>query len=92
MEKKVLRRERWLIHHLKVIYLLGLFLKNMSNQKIYSFCYCVVNGELPSSSPQIVEKIEVIQEAVLPGISKLNYSALDKKQGEQKTVPSKKRL
>ena len=92
MEKKVLRRERWLIHHLKVIYLLGLFLKNMSNQKIYSFWYCVVNGELPSSFPQIVEKIEVIQEAVLPGISKLNYSAQDKKQGEQKTVPSKKRL
>ena len=64
----------------------------MSNQKIYSFWYCVVNGELPSSFPQIVAKIEVIQEAVLPGISKLNYSALDKKQGEQKTVSSKKRL
>ena len=29
---------------------------------------------------QCVEKIEVIQEVVLPGISKLNDSALDKRQ------------
>ena len=38
-----------------------------------------------------LKKSEVIQEVVLPGISKLNYSALDKKQGNL-TVFSKKRL
>ena len=44
----------------------------MSHHKIYTFWYCVVNEEVPSTSSQIVEQIEFIQEVVLPGISKLN--------------------
>ena len=47
-------------------------LQNMSYQKIYTFWYYVVNGEVPSASSQIIEQIEVIQEVVLPGLSKLN--------------------
>ena len=46
--------------------------QNMSYQKIYLFWYYVVNDEVTSNSSQIVEQIDVIQEAVLPGISKLN--------------------
>ena len=44
----------------------------MSYQKIYTFRHYVVNDEVPSISSQIVEQIEVIQEVVLPGISKPN--------------------
>ena len=44
----------------------------MSYQKIYTFWYYVVNDEGPSTSSQIAEQYEVIQEVVLPGISKLN--------------------
>ena len=55
----------------------------MSHQKIYTFWYYVVNDQVPSISSQIVEKIEDIQEVVLPGILKLNNSALEKKQGDQ---------
>ena len=55
----------------------------MSHKKIYTFLYCVVNDEVPSTSSQIVEQLEVIQEVVLPGISKLIDSALDKKHGKQ---------
>ena len=43
------------------------------------FWYCVVNIEVSSTSSQIVEQIEVVQEVVFSGISKLNDSALDKK-------------
>ena len=32
----------------------------------------VVNDEVPSTSSQIVEKMEIIQELVLPGISRMN--------------------
>ena len=39
---------------------------------MYTFYYYVVNGEVPSTSSQIVEQIEVIQEVVLQRISKLN--------------------
>ena len=55
----------------------------MSHQTIYTFWYYVVNDQVPSASSQIVEKIEDIQEVVLPGILKLNNSALEKKQGDQ---------
>ena len=55
----------------------------MSHQKIYQFWYFLVNDDVPSTSSQIVEQVEVIEEVVLPGISKLNDSALDKKQVEQ---------
>ena len=61
-KEQVFRRGIWLIHHLK----------NMSYQQIYTFWYYVVNDEAPSTSSQIVEQIEVIQELVLQGISKLN--------------------
>ena len=55
----------------------------MSHQTIYTFWYYVVNDQVPSASSQIVEKIEDIQEVVLPGILELNNSALEKKQGDQ---------
>ena len=55
----------------------------MSHQTIYTFWYYVVNDQVPSISSQIVEKIEDIQEVVLPGILELNNSALEKKQGDQ---------
>ena len=55
----------------------------MSHQKIYTFWYYVVNDQVPSISSQIVEKLEDIQEVVLPGILELNNSALEKKQGDQ---------
>ena len=51
----------------------------MSHQKIYSFWLCVVNDEVLSTSSEIVEQIEVIQEVVLSGICKRNDSGLDKK-------------
>ena len=44
----------------------------MSYQEICTFWYYVDNNEVPSSSSQIVEQIEVIKEVVLLGISKLN--------------------
>ena len=47
-------------------------MQNMSYQKIYLFWYYVVNDEVSSTSSQIIEQIEVIQEVVLPRISKLN--------------------
>ena len=62
----------------------------MFHQKKYTFWYCIVNDEVPSTSSQIFEQIEVIQEVVLPGISKLNDSALDKKPGEQTQFSPKK--
>ena len=55
-------------------------MQNTSHQKIYTFRYCVVI-EVPLTSSQIFEQVEVIQ--VLPGISKLNDSASDKKPGDQ---------
>ena len=61
-KEQVLGRGSWLIHHLQ----------NTSHHEIYIFWYCVVNEEVKSSSSQIVEQIEVIQEVVLPEISKLN--------------------
>ena len=47
-------------------------LQNVSYQKKYTFWYYVVNHEVPSTSSQIGEKIEAIQEVVLPEISTLN--------------------
>ena len=58
----------------------------------YTFWYYVVNDELPSTSSQIVEQIEVIQEVVLQGISKLNDSALYKKQEDQTLFSPKETL
>ena len=52
-------------------YILILCLKNMSSQKIYTFWWCAVNNEVLSTSSQILEQIDVVQEVVLPGISKL---------------------
>ena len=57
-----------------------MFLKNMSHYKKCTFWYCVVNEEVPLTSSQIVEQIEVIQEVILLRISNMNDSALDKKQ------------
>ena len=61
-KEQVFRKRSWLIHHSQ----------NMTYQKIYTSWYYVVSDEVPSTSSQIVEQIEVIQEVVLPGISKLN--------------------
>ena len=62
-----------MIHHLQ----------NIPHQKLYTFWNCVVNDEVPSTSSQIVEQIKVIKGVVLPGISKMNDSAPDKKLKEQ---------
>ena len=61
-------------------------MQNISHQKVYTFWHCVVNDEVPSTSSQIVEQIEVIQGVVLPGISKMNDSAVDKKPTEQTQI------
>ena len=50
-KKQVFRRGSWLIH----------YLQHMSHQRIYTFWHYVVNDEVPSTSSQIVEQIEVIQ-------------------------------
>ena len=64
-------------------------MENISHQKINTFCYCVVNDEVPSNSSQIAEEIKFIQEVVLPEISKMNDPELDKKQRDQKQFPPK---
>ena len=61
-KEQVIRKGSWLIHHLQ----------NISYKKVYSFWYYVVNDEVSSTSSQIVEQVEAIQEVVLPGRSKLN--------------------
>lgn len=76
---KVFRRENWLMHHVKLIYILILFLKTMLHQEIYAFWFFVVNYAVQRISSQ-VEQIEVFQKAALLGIFKLNDSSLDKKQ------------
>ena len=48
--------------------------------KRYTVLYCVVNYEIPSTSSQISEQIEVIQDVVTPRKSKMNDSTRDKKQ------------
>ena len=48
--------------------------------------YVVNDGEAPSSSSQIVEQIEVTKEVVLPGVSELNYEAINKEQGHQTQI------
>ena len=58
-------------------------LQNISHQEIYTFWYCVVNDEIPSTFSQVFQQIEVIQGVVLPAISKLNDSTSDKKPGDQ---------
>ena len=62
----------------------------MFHQKKYTFWYCIVNDEVPSTSSQIFEQIEVIQEVVLPGIPKLNDSALGKREGDLTQFSPKK--
>ena len=78
-KKLVFRRRSWLIP----IY------QNISHQKIYTFWHFVVNEEVPSTSSQVVEQIQVIQEVVLPGAFKLNGSATDKKPKDQTQVSQK---
>ena len=58
---------------------------------IYIYWHCVANDEVPSTFSQIVEKIEVIQGVFLPGISKLNKSAADKKPLNQTQFSPKKK-
>ena len=67
-------------------------LQNISHQKVYTFWHCIVNDEVPSTSSQMVEQIEVIQGVVLPGISKMNDAAPDKKPKEQIKFSQKKTL
>ena len=64
----------------------------MSHHKIYTFWYCIVTDEVPSTSSQIVEQIEAVQEVVLPGICRLSNSAPGKKQGDQTQFSPKKTL
>ena len=64
-------------------------MQNISHQKIYTFGYCVVSDEVQYTSTQIYEQIK---EVVLPRISKLNDSALDKKLGNQIQFFPKKTL
>ena len=78
-KKLVFRRRSWLIP----IY------QNISHQKIYTFWHFVVNEEVPSTSSQVVEQIQVIQEVVLPGAFKLNGPAADKKPKDQTQVSQK---
>ena len=54
----------------------------MSHQKICTFWYSLFNNEVPSTSSETVEQIEDIQVGDIPGISKINDSALHKKQGD----------
>ena len=56
----------------------------MSHQKTYTFWYSLVNDEVPSTTSQIVKEIEDIQGGDMPGVSKMNDSALDKKQEDYK--------
>ena len=57
----------------------------VSSENMYIFLqYCVVSyDKAPSISSQIIEQIEVIQEAVLSGVSKLNDSAMKNEQEDQ---------
>ena len=48
--------------------------------KRYAVLYCVVNYEIASTSSQIYEQIEVLQDVVTPRKSKMNDSTRDKKQ------------
>ena len=48
--------------NISILILFFFFLKNMSNQKIHTRWYRVVNDEVSSTFSQIVEQIEVIQE------------------------------
>ena len=67
-------------------------MQNISHQKVYTFWHCVVNDEVPSTSSQSIEQIEVIEAVVLPGTSKMNDSAPDKKPKEQTQFSPKKTL
>ena len=62
------------------IYIYLLFFKKMYYLKRYAVLYCVVNYEIASTSSQIYEQIEVIQDVVTPRKSKMNDSTRDKKQ------------
>ena len=72
----VFRRGSCLIHHLQ----------NISHQKVYTFWYCVVNDEVPSTSSQVFQQIEVIRGVVLPGISKMNDSVKEETQFSPKNT------
>ena len=64
----------------------------MFHPKIYKLLYYVVYDEVPSSSSQVVHQIEVIQEVVLPGVSKLNDSSLDREKETKHNFLQKKTL
>lgn len=55
------RRRSLLIHRAKVMYITTILEKDVSSENIY----------IPSISSQIVGKVLVIQEIVLPGVSKM---------------------
>ena len=67
---------------MKVI--LTLLLKNISHQKTDILVSFVVNmmKYLPNSS-QTLKQIELVKEVGLPEVSKLNYSVMNKNQGDQ---------
>ena len=67
-------------------------MQNVSHQKVYIFWHGVINDEVPSTSSQIVEQITITQGIVLPGISKMKYSAADKKPKGQTQFSLKKTL
>ena len=52
----------------------------------------VVNDEIPSTSSQSMEQIEVVKEVVLLKVSNQNDPAMNKKQREPKTVLKKSRF
>ena len=85
---KAFRRGTWLLPFVKVIQ--ALFLKNLSHQKIYTFWHSLVNDEVTSTSSQTVEQIEDITGGGIPGLSKMNDSALDKEQGDYTQFSPKK--
>ena len=51
----------------------------LNNGEFNIFWYSLVNDEVPSTTSQIVKLIEDIQGGDIPGVSKMNDSALDKK-------------
>ena len=62
----------------------------MFHQTIYTFWISFVNYEVLSTSSQTTEQIEEIQWRDIPGVSKMNNSLLDKKQGDYTQFSPKK--
>ena len=66
--------------------------QNISHQEKHPSWNCVVNDEVPSTTSQRAEQIEIIQEVVLSEISMLDDSAPDKKPKDQTQFSPKKTL